>query len=528
VARAQGLNPPPGRRSRATQHRFHSVRARALTRTRFGQDGPGERYARGTRRLVLFHDNWHPRDLQPGDARLFSNFPHLDDFNSFWRNVVNQSSAGGRYRSLMLAARICWACAEQQATKGGGKSVELASPDGGEVCETGVWAGGSHVAARPVPLPLTLQGPVMHAACSRNGDGSRHTPKTSPTPNRLGAAFAEPAASPENGGGRDAKGRFAPGNAGGPGNPFARRTAELRREFLAEASGEDLRAVCRALLERAKGGDVAAAKLALSYLVGKPEKAVDPDTLDEQEWHIWRRFTAPSEWVELIQTLPLDIVLRLVRDVWPVLAREKVAQAEPLFTAPAPAPQEPERGVEGGKTRTRRRGGTRRRPEAEEGSPGTEGPRVELPAEAPRAEELGPLTCPAAAGGAAGDGRHPDGAQQASASEVAAVERQAGRLPYGAERPGPAPEGQAGTRTRAAGPGEPSRRQGEGKVPPVSPGGEPGEGGDNGGGDGKRCPSANGGDGAAPAAGAAVNKGLIRKRRSFQTSIKQEPGAATD
>jgi hypothetical protein len=149
----------------------------------------------------------------------------------------------------------------------------------------------------------------MHAACSRNGNGSRHAPETSPTPNRLGTASAGPAASPEDGGkdrrdagptGRDAQGRFAPGNAGGPGNPFARRTAELRREFLAEASGEDLRAVCRALLERAKGGDVAAAKVALGYLVGKPAKPVDPDTLDEQEWGIWRRYTAPGEWVDLI------------------------------------------------------------------------------------------------------------------------------------------------------------------------------------------------------------------------------------
>src|SRR5205814_7807420 len=113
---------------------------------------------------------------------------------------------------------------------------------------------------------------------------------TSPTSDRLGAAFAELAAPPGNGaGGRDAQGRFAPGNAGGPGNPFARRVAELRREFLAEATGEDLRAVCRALLARAQGGDVAAAQLALSYLLGKPERAVDPDTLDEQERHIVRR-----------------------------------------------------------------------------------------------------------------------------------------------------------------------------------------------------------------------------------------------
>ena len=91
---------------------------------------------------------------------------------------------------------------------------------------------------------------------------------------------------------------------------------------------------------------MAAAKLALSYLVGKPDKAVDPDTLDEQEWHIWRRYTAPGDWVELIQTLPLDLVLRFVREVWPVLAREKCAQAEPLFATPTPAPQEPEREAE--------------------------------------------------------------------------------------------------------------------------------------------------------------------------------------
>src|SRR4051794_23432735 len=156
----------------------------------------------------------------------------------------------------------------------------------------------------------------MHPACS-NGNGSRHAPDKPILEDRLGAAFTEPM---NGAGGRDARGRVAPGNPGGPGNPFARRTAELRREFLAEATGEDLRAVCRALLERAKEGDVAAAKLALGYLVGKPEKAVDPDTLDEQEWHLWRRYTAPGEWVELIQTLPLDVVLSLVRSVWPVLA----------------------------------------------------------------------------------------------------------------------------------------------------------------------------------------------------------------
>ncbi len=38
---------------------------------RFGQDGPGERCAHWTLRLVLFHDKRHPRDLTPGDVGRF-------------------------------------------------------------------------------------------------------------------------------------------------------------------------------------------------------------------------------------------------------------------------------------------------------------------------------------------------------------------------------------------------------------------------------------------------------------------------
>jgi hypothetical protein len=44
---------------------------RQVAHTRFGQDGPGDRYAHGTRRLVLFHDKRHPRDLSPGDVGRF-------------------------------------------------------------------------------------------------------------------------------------------------------------------------------------------------------------------------------------------------------------------------------------------------------------------------------------------------------------------------------------------------------------------------------------------------------------------------
>src|SRR5262249_59836594 len=44
---------------------------RQVARTRFGQEGPGQRYAHWTCRLVLFHNKRHPRDLHPGDVRRF-------------------------------------------------------------------------------------------------------------------------------------------------------------------------------------------------------------------------------------------------------------------------------------------------------------------------------------------------------------------------------------------------------------------------------------------------------------------------
>jgi hypothetical protein len=91
----------------------------------------------------------------------------------------------------------------------------------------------------------------------------------------------EPEAPPPNG--RDAKGRFAKDNPGGPGNPFARRTAAFRKAAAEAVSDETVTAVMHKLAELALAGDLAAIKLFLAYTVGKPAPAVDPDTLDLHE-----------------------------------------------------------------------------------------------------------------------------------------------------------------------------------------------------------------------------------------------------
>src|SRR5207245_6295301 len=87
-----------------------------------------------------------------------------------------------------------------------------------------------------------------------------------------------------NGSGRDGKGRFTAGNAGGPGNPFARQTARLRSILIQRITDEDMGVIVDALILKARNGDLAAAKLLFQYAIGKPTDAVNPDTLDIEEY----------------------------------------------------------------------------------------------------------------------------------------------------------------------------------------------------------------------------------------------------
>src|SRR5262245_53934343 len=99
------------------------------------------------------------------------------------------------------------------------------------------------------------------------------------------AAGADPSANAQAGANpqRDTSGRFLRGNKGGPGNPYARQTAALLKAAADSARPEDMAEVMKMLLEKAKGGDVAAARLWMAYSGGKARPAADPDTLDAHE-----------------------------------------------------------------------------------------------------------------------------------------------------------------------------------------------------------------------------------------------------
>jgi hypothetical protein len=163
----------------------------------------------------------------------------------------------------------------------------------------------------------------MHVPTSPNGaHANGHTHSSKPAPD-TGPGAKQPAAD----GGRDPHGRFAQGNRGGPGNPFAHQVAALRSALVASVTAEDLEAIARELLRQAKEGNVAAAKLLLSYALGKPTASVDPDTLDAQEWDNYRRAPDPAQDIgALASRMPLPLACRITRDMLPGLERDWTRQ----------------------------------------------------------------------------------------------------------------------------------------------------------------------------------------------------------
>jgi hypothetical protein len=140
--------------------------------------------------------------------------------------------------------------------------------------------------------------------------------------------------------GREANGRFTKGNPGGPGNPFYRRQAELRRAVLALFTPEDVAALLRVMLALGRNGDVAAAKVFLEYVVGKPHKAPDPDREEHHEWQLFAEAPRLAEVHEVLENgVPADLANDATREVVPQLAANRLEDVfDSLNVAPPPEP----------------------------------------------------------------------------------------------------------------------------------------------------------------------------------------------
>src|SRR5688572_822529 len=86
--------------------------------------------------------------------------------------------------------------------------------------------------------------------------------------------------------GRDGSGRFAPGNKGGPGNPFARKVGLLRSALLETVTEDDMKAVAVKLVEMARAGHLPAIKELLERTLGRPIEADFLERLEQLEKHL--------------------------------------------------------------------------------------------------------------------------------------------------------------------------------------------------------------------------------------------------
>jgi hypothetical protein len=127
--------------------------------------------------------------------------------------------------------------------------------------------------------------------------------------------------------GRDANGRFAKGNKGGTGNPFARKVAELRAALVNFVTEDDMKHLCFVLKMRAEGGDMVAMKLLFQYVLGKPTETVDPDRLDVDEWRkMQEKSRPPEEATRVMGGLPAHTVCEVTKVAWPCAVEQAFQQ----------------------------------------------------------------------------------------------------------------------------------------------------------------------------------------------------------
>jgi len=78
-------------------------------------------------------------------------------------------------------------------------------------------------------------------------------------------------------------GRFLPGNKASKGNPQAAKVARLRAALLDAVKPSDMAAIIKSLIDKAKDGDIQAAKIILERTLGQPLQADILERLEQLE-----------------------------------------------------------------------------------------------------------------------------------------------------------------------------------------------------------------------------------------------------
>jgi hypothetical protein len=79
-----------------------------------------------------------------------------------------------------------------------------------------------------------------------------------------------------------------------------------------------VRAVVKRLLHAALRGDVAACKVVLAYVIGRPAEVADPDAVDLHEWRMYHDHCPRKDEVSgILATVPAHLAVVLARTFLP-------------------------------------------------------------------------------------------------------------------------------------------------------------------------------------------------------------------
>jgi hypothetical protein len=172
-----------------------------------------------------------------------------------------------------------------------------------------------------------------------------------PEPTATKEKKADPDAAPK---GRTPGGQFAAGNAGGPGNPHARHCAGMLQAFRDNITEDEMLQICRMLFVKAVGGDISAAKIILSYKIGKPLPAPHPDSIDRDEWDHYQNDAIRDEEMKLVlSSLPTHSGNDIARVSLPIMTAGRMNDLAAQLLDGLPPREYAERG-EGGKEKGER------------------------------------------------------------------------------------------------------------------------------------------------------------------------------
>ena len=187
---------------------------------------------------------------------------------------------------------------------------------------------------------------------SKNAKEQANLADQEPEPNATKEDAADHEPGPK---GRTPGGQFAAGNAGGPGNPHARACARMLQAFRDNITEEEMLQICRMLFVRAVGGDISAAKIILSYKIGKPLPAPHPDSIDRDEWDHYQNDAIRAEEMKLaMSSLPTHAGNDILRASLPIMTASRMNDlaAQLLDGLPPKAERGEEREERGEETNT--------------------------------------------------------------------------------------------------------------------------------------------------------------------------------